>query len=217
MNIIVGTWQLGGSSWATVKEADVYKTIEQTIQLGCRHFDTAPTYGDGRSESALGKILSEAPSYKFTITTKVSPDQLKFDQLVKSVELSLQRLKVSSVGNLLIHWPAGTMNTEMVSLEEISRGLEYIKKQGYAEKIGVCNYSLLELNNLEKLISLDTVQYPLSAVYRVVEPEILNHVLEKKYDIQAYSPLGQGLLAPKKQITKPQDGDHRNWVRLYNK
>jgi aryl-alcohol dehydrogenase-like predicted oxidoreductase len=44
------------------------KLIEQALELGIRHFDTAPTYGNGQSEMVLGAVLQGVPS--ITITTK---------------------------------------------------------------------------------------------------------------------------------------------------
>lgn len=52
------------------------RLIEAALGAGIRHFDTAPSYGNGGSEAVLGTILAGVPDV--TITTKVGiprPDQ----------------------------------------------------------------------------------------------------------------------------------------------
>lgn len=45
------------------------RLIEVAMEAGIRHFDTAPSYGDGRSEEVLGRVLSGVKDA--TIATKV--------------------------------------------------------------------------------------------------------------------------------------------------
>jgi aryl-alcohol dehydrogenase-like predicted oxidoreductase len=45
------------------------RLIEAALTAGIRHFDTAPSYGDGESESVLGDVLAGLPDV--TITTKI--------------------------------------------------------------------------------------------------------------------------------------------------
>ena len=40
--------------------------------MGVRYFDTAPMYGDGRSEVRYGRVLGEFPRESFAISTKGS-------------------------------------------------------------------------------------------------------------------------------------------------
>jgi hypothetical protein len=52
------------------------RLIEAALDAGIRHFDTAPSYGDGRSEAVLGSVLAGVPDA--TITTKIGiarPDE----------------------------------------------------------------------------------------------------------------------------------------------
>lgn len=45
------------------------RLIEAALRVGIRHFDTAPSYGDGASETLLGDVLAGVPDV--TIATKV--------------------------------------------------------------------------------------------------------------------------------------------------
>ena len=45
------------------------RVIEAALAAGIRHFDTAPSYGEGKSEEVLGRILANVP--EITISTKI--------------------------------------------------------------------------------------------------------------------------------------------------
>jgi aryl-alcohol dehydrogenase-like predicted oxidoreductase len=47
------------------------RLIETALDLGITHFDTAPSYGMGTSEEALGEVLAGIPG--ITVATKVGP------------------------------------------------------------------------------------------------------------------------------------------------
>lgn len=82
--------------------------VEHALAVGIRWFDTAATYGDGRSESNLGAALSAlGASSEVDVATKVRfmPEQL--DDIAgharRSVGASLQRLRIEQIALLQIH------------------------------------------------------------------------------------------------------------------
>lgn len=83
-------------------------TVAAAIEAGINWFDTAPGYGAGSSEINLGRVLSELkPTQPMHIATKVripldSAEPIS-DVIRRSVEESLQRLRVSSVTLLQLH------------------------------------------------------------------------------------------------------------------
>lgn len=101
------------SGW--VAETNVQQQIDvvrHAIDRGINWFDTAATYGEGRSELALGRALEELGAATETaspvhVATKVRlseaawPDIRSF--VLKSVESSLERLRVSHVTLLQLH------------------------------------------------------------------------------------------------------------------
>ena len=50
----LGTWQLG-ADWGEVDEADALAVLDASHEAGVTVFDTADVYGDGRSESLIGR------------------------------------------------------------------------------------------------------------------------------------------------------------------
>jgi D-threo-aldose 1-dehydrogenase len=80
--------------------------VRRALDLGINWFDTAPQYGDGKSEEALGWLLEEVPETPF-VSTKVRIDITSSESLVSQVERSvtksLERLKRDKVDLLQIH------------------------------------------------------------------------------------------------------------------
>jgi D-threo-aldose 1-dehydrogenase len=82
------------------------KTLRRAMDAGINWIDTAPLYGKGQSEQALGWLLKELDSSPY-LSTKVSLDTARLDdirgQVERSVHESLQRLDRKSVDLLLLH------------------------------------------------------------------------------------------------------------------
>jgi len=117
-----------GDPWEVIDEAAADATLEAAYGAGVRHYDTAPWYGNTRSEHRLGHVLRTKPRESYTLSTKVGrvysrpkhpktfhherwagglPFELRFDYgrdaVLRSYEDSLQRLGVNTVDSLVIH------------------------------------------------------------------------------------------------------------------
>jgi aryl-alcohol dehydrogenase-like predicted oxidoreductase len=67
----MGTWQLGASSdWKAMSEKEAVKMVHQALASGVNFFDTAPNYGNGSSETRLGKALKGFDRNKIVVNTK---------------------------------------------------------------------------------------------------------------------------------------------------
>ncbi len=62
---------------------------------GINYFDTAPVYCGDRSEDIFGHALRQLPRESFHVSTKCS--RAKGEDLRKSIERSLERLKVEKI------------------------------------------------------------------------------------------------------------------------
>ena len=82
------------------------EAVSLAIELGIDYFDTAPSYGDGRSEANLGRVLEELRP-EVTVATKVRISIEDMDDLQgaveRSLEASLRRLRMDSVDVLQLH------------------------------------------------------------------------------------------------------------------
>ena len=78
------------------------RAFKRAVKLGVNHFDTAPLYGDGKSELNLGKVMDGAPG-DFVVGTKIEYFDEHFGDIIsrtyESIEGSLKRLGRGRGGN----------------------------------------------------------------------------------------------------------------------
>jgi diketogulonate reductase-like aldo/keto reductase len=109
---------------------------EAAIRAGYRHIDTARKYG---SEEGVGEGIRAAgvPREQLFVTTKVTEDNAREADFLRSAETSLKALGLDYVDLLLIHWPQ-----PKVPLAETIGALVRAKRSGMARHIGVSNFTL---------------------------------------------------------------------------
>ena len=77
-------------------------TVHRALELGYTYFDTAPGYGNGRSEEMVGNALRGRRD-QVTIATKVSGGQWSPDAIRQSVQASLRRLQTDVIDVIQFH------------------------------------------------------------------------------------------------------------------
>jgi D-threo-aldose 1-dehydrogenase len=89
-------------------DATKLATLRRAMEAGINWVDTAPSYGKGQSEQALGWLLKELHTQPH-LSTKVYLDPARLDdiagQVERSMHESLRRLGRDSVDVLLLHNP----------------------------------------------------------------------------------------------------------------
>jgi D-threo-aldose 1-dehydrogenase len=136
----LGTVPIGGLE--PVSEAQAIETIHTTLDLGVTLIDTAPMYGVGRSERLLGQALAGVPRDSYVLSTKVGrllePDgtwrfDFSRDAALRSLESSLERLKLDRVDIVLVHDPD---DHEQEALAGAFPALAELRAQGVIGAIG---------------------------------------------------------------------------------
>ena len=154
---------------------DQVAAVARAMELGINYFDTAPSYGDGQSETNLGRVLKElsADVYvgtKFRVTTH-DPDRIRAG-VIASVEESLTRLQREQVTLMQMHnhvasvAEGGSVSPEE-ALGQVVDALRELRDQGKVRFWGMT--AVGETAALHRIIdsgTLDTVQ----SVYNLVNP-----------------------------------------------
>ncbi|KAJ7438196.1 Aldo/keto reductase [Mycena galericulata] len=120
------------------KNTDVTRLVNQALDAGFRHIDTAACYV-GRAIAASGLARSD-----LYITTKYS-----LGKVPQNFQESLSKLGLEYVDLYLIHQPLFVPN-----ITATWKQFEKIKKDGLAKSIGVSNCSLKQLQDLVKNASV---------------------------------------------------------------
>ena len=87
----------------TSQDLEYISNIRNGIDLGLTFIDTAEGYGAGHSEDLIGRSLTGIRDKAF-IASKVSPENLKYGDVIKACEKSLKRLKTEYIDLYQIHW-----------------------------------------------------------------------------------------------------------------
>ena len=197
-----GAWAVGGTEWGVVSaEKDRLAAVRRALELGITFFDTAPTYGDGASESLLGRAL-KADRDRIAIATKVGPR----DDPRRSLEASLRRLATDYVDLIQLH----------EALEGWERQLEQLhtlQEQGKALGVGLCNATHRQLVRALEIAPVIAYQGPYNLFDRDVEQRELPLCRERQIAFLAYRPLAAGLLSGK-YLAPPEfpAADHRRKI-----
>ena len=157
------------------EHSDQVKAVARAMELGINYFDTASSYGDGQSETNLGRVLRElsADVYvgtKFRVTTH-EPGRIK-GNIITSVEESLTRLQREQVDLIQMHnhvesIAGGSSVAPEEALGEVLDALRELRAQGKVRFWGMT--AVGETEALHRVIdsgTLNTVQ----SVYNLVNP-----------------------------------------------
>jgi D-threo-aldose 1-dehydrogenase len=143
--VVFGGGWVGG---VLIHQDDATKlgTLKRAMDAGINWIDTAPSYGKGQSEQALGWLLKETDSAPH-LSTKVALDTTRLDdipgQVERSMHESLQRLDRASVDVLILHNAIeATASANAVTPDDVLRrngaadALRRMQEQGLARHIG---------------------------------------------------------------------------------
>ena len=122
------------------------QAIARALEAGVNWIDTAPMYGEGASEEAIGWLLAERPpAERPHIATKALLDPDAGDlagQVERSLVESLKRLQMDSVDLLQVHnliygeRSRGNGLSVDDMLEPVRRGLERVRDAGLTRHVG---------------------------------------------------------------------------------
>jgi 2,5-diketo-D-gluconate reductase B len=160
------------------------QTVVAALEMGYRHIDTARNY---RNEWEIGAALrrSRVPRDVIWLTSKVWPDDLTHDALIRSVRQSLAGLQVEYIDLELIHWPS-----DQAPLEESLSALNELKRLGRIRHIGVSNLThrlLARALEISPIFCVQAEYHPFRT-----QVELLHACREHDLLFTAYSPLAQG-------------------------
>ena len=106
----LGTWQLGGD-WGDVAEDDATAVLAASADRGVTLFDTADVYGDGRSETIIGRFLASRPGAGITVAKKMGrrmaqePGNYTPENFRAWTERSRRNLGVETLDLVQLHCP----------------------------------------------------------------------------------------------------------------
>jgi aryl-alcohol dehydrogenase-like predicted oxidoreductase len=208
----LGTWAWGDRLYwgygSGYHEEDLQAACQVCLAAGINFIDTAEVYGQGLSETLLGKFLKDADPQPI-IATKFMPYpwRLSRGSLLKALRNSLKRLNRVKVDLYMIHQaiPPIRIETWMEAMAEAY-------SSGLTSAVGVSNY---DRHNTQRAydsltrqgIQLASNEMEYSLLERKVEKNgLLKHCQDLGVTLIAYSPLAEGALTGKYTPENPIPG-----------
>ena len=199
-----GAWAIGGGEWqfgwGDQDDHVSIAAIHRALELGVNWIDTAAVYGLGHSEEVVARALADWPGrkpYVFTKCGMIWDAERKVDYSLHAAsvrsecENSLRRLKVDAIDLYQVHWPADAL----AETEEGWRELANLQREGKIRWIGASNFNLDELQAVQHIAPVTSLQPPYSVIRRVAEIELLPYCQSQNIGVIAYSPMASGLLS----------------------
>lgn len=221
-----GGWAIGGPAeasgtpfgWGRTSDDESLAAIRRARDMGVTFFDTADSYGFGRSESLLGIVLSRTRK-DVVIATKVgvardAEGKLRKDftrsHIQHAVDGSLKRLRTDYIDLYQLHNPT----LDDLRRDDIQEAMDRLQEAGKIRFWGVSVTTPEE--------GIEIIQrgwgYALQVLYNVLnqapEKELFPLAKEKGYGIIARVPLASGLLSGKFRTDThfPEDDVRQNFL-----
>lgn len=188
------------------------RILRHAIDIGVNFFDTAEAYGWGGSEKALGNAI-RGKRNQLVIATKAAvsdgPESGKsaftLERLTRKVEGSLQRLGTQHIDIYLLHDEDG-----VTPAADIAESMDTLVRAGKIRYWGVSNHSaklvseLIDIGNKGGTVPIAGLEdyYNIVAADRAVfmDDEMFPLIHRGKLGLMAFSPLGEGRLAPGRSV-----------------
>ncbi len=202
----LGCWQfcgrggLGGLFWKSPPQDEVDKIVKTVLEGGVNWFDTAESYGSGRSEKALSTALSNAGKVdgEVVIATKWWPIFRTARSISRTIGDRQRYLAPFHIDLHQIHLPIS-----FSSVEAEMNAMAALVKAEKIRYVGVSNFSTGRMRRAHAALA----KHGLPLASNQVEFHLLNRDPEKNgvldaarelnVTIIAESPLAQGLLTGK--------------------
>ncbi|GAA1230639.1 aldo/keto reductase [Pseudonocardia alaniniphila] len=211
----LGCWQLG-ADWGRVDEVDALAVLHAAADTGVTFFDTADVYGDGRSETLVGRFLRERADERFVVATKMGrrveqvPENYTRENFRAWNDRSRANLGVDTLDLVQLHCPP----TPVYSRDEVFDALDELVADKRIAAYGVSVERVDEALAAITRPGVASVQIILNALRQKPLDQVLPAADEAGVAIIARVPLASGLLSGRyTAATTFGPDDHRTFNR----
>lgn len=179
--------------------------VKEALRSGINYIDTAPWYGNGKSETILGKALHDIPRSCYYIATKVGRYEPEVDKMfdfsaertLRSIDESLARLGLDYIDVIQVHDMEFADSLDVI-VNETLPALQKAKEAGKVRFIGITGYPLENFRTvLERTtVKVDTlVTYCRASMNDNSLADYLPYFQSKGVGVVNASPISMGLLS----------------------
>ena len=217
--ICLGTMTFGGQA----DEDAARRMVDRCLDAGVTFFDTANVYGQGRSETILGRALA-GRRQQVVVASKVrgvmkdAPEEsgLAKSQILRAVESTLRRLGTDYLDIYYLHQP-----DYGVPLEESLEAIDELVRAGKVRYPASSNYAAWQVVRMLWLAAerqyrpAEITQPMYNLLARGIEQEYVPMCRESGVATVVYNPLAGGLLTGKQNLQAPIEGSRFDKNQMY--
>lgn len=173
--------------------ATAVKTVQAALDAGVNYIDTAPSYGQGNSESIIGEA-TQGRRDRFHLATKVGYSGLSPADVTASVEESLKRLRTDVIDVIQFH---GGMYTDQqvrhILHEGLTDALRSLRKRGLVRFLGFTVEEPWTARPLVASGQFDVMQVRYNLIYQSAAHHVLDEARAADMGVCVMRPMTSGI------------------------
>lgn len=188
---------LGGSHVSRMNDEEAQATIEASLEGGVRFFDTAESYGNGRSERLYGQYLT--PDYRDVAFIMSKTTARDAETAREHLEGSLRRMNTDYLDLWQVHSLQSPGDVDRRIENGVLDVVRRAKEEGTARHVGFTGHRMQQAHAhmLERTDFFETVQMPINIADPTPENEsfilnVLSQAVERDMGVLAMKTLSDG-------------------------
>lgn len=196
--------KLGLGTWF-IPDDRAAQAVCKAVNIGYRHIDTAQAY---ENERGVGEGICSCglPRQELFVTTKLAAEVKTYEEAVKAIDASLEKMGLEYIDLMLIHSPQPWENFRENARSfdegnrEAWRAMEDAYKAGKLRAIGVSNFKEADLENLLSACTVKPMVNQLLTHIGNTPFALLDFCKEQDILAEAYSPVAHGEILKSKEV-----------------
>lgn len=194
--LALGTWGLAEGAYGHVEEGVFEATVASALERGLRTFDLAPSWGRGRAEETVAKVVGARRSECVYVTragvhrVDGRPEvRIDGESIRRSLDASLERLRTDYVDVLLLHDPP----EKLVAFGAWTKSMAQLKSEGRVRAFGV-SCATAEKARMALSVGAEVLCMPYNVLRSDDLADLSDDIERANAGVIARSPLLHGLL-----------------------
>jgi 2,5-diketo-D-gluconate reductase B len=178
--------RLGLGTYQQTDRETCIESVETALNHGYRHIDTAQGY-DNETFVGEGLARADVDREEVFLASKLSTENLAYDDVIGTTEASLDRLGVDELDLMYVHWPLNTYDPE-----ETLPALDELVDRGLVRHIGVSNFEPRHLEEARDVLDAGIFANQVECHPLLRQDRLRADAREHDYWLVAYSPIARG-------------------------
>jgi aryl-alcohol dehydrogenase-like predicted oxidoreductase len=192
----------GGSAFMAMSDEEAERFLWRALELGLTYWDTAHSYGNGGSETRMGRVLKTERKRVFLATKTAART---YDEAMRQVELSLKRLQTDRIDLIQMHnWQTNDDPVAIGKKDGVLTALRKLRDEKVVRFIGLTGHTTPEgmRKVLELYDDIDTVLMPINPAQPDFETTVVPIAQKKGVAVLAMKVTGRRSLLGKTEATE---------------